>query len=90
MVEQLTEKCQQLQAELQDSKQELEQLQTEHRRVVAEMESLRSKFTLTSIPLAHILCNLTLISVLRASSEYLSVLYRKFTKFLEEKNNLLT
>ncbi len=44
-VEQLTEKCQQLQAELKDCRQELERLQTEHTGVQAEMEALRSKFT---------------------------------------------
>ncbi|KAI3371952.1 hypothetical protein L3Q82_006826 [Scortum barcoo] len=41
VVEQLTEKCQQLQAELKGCRQELEQLQTEHTRVLDEMEALR-------------------------------------------------
>ncbi|XP_044051952.1 cilia- and flagella-associated protein 157-like isoform X2 [Siniperca chuatsi] len=41
VVEQLTEKCQQLQVELKDCRQELKQLQTEHTGVLAEMEALR-------------------------------------------------
>ncbi|XP_031161807.1 cilia- and flagella-associated protein 157 [Sander lucioperca] len=41
VVEQLTEKCQQLKAELNDCKRELEQLQTKHTGVLAEMEALR-------------------------------------------------
>ncbi|XP_068576924.1 cilia- and flagella-associated protein 157-like [Cebidichthys violaceus] len=41
VAEQLTEKCRQLQAELKDWKQELEQLQTKHTGVLAEMEALR-------------------------------------------------
>ncbi|KAF1389565.1 hypothetical protein PFLUV_G00074720 [Perca fluviatilis] len=45
VVEQLTEKCQQLQAELKDCKRELEQLQTKHTGVLAEMEALRQDRT---------------------------------------------
>ncbi|XP_030579515.1 cilia- and flagella-associated protein 157 [Archocentrus centrarchus] len=41
VVEQLTEKCQQLQAEQKDCRQQLEQLQTEHTGVLAKMETLR-------------------------------------------------
>ncbi|XP_070759876.1 cilia- and flagella-associated protein 157-like [Enoplosus armatus] len=41
VVEQLTEKCQQLQTEQKDRRQEVEQLQTEHTGVLAEMEALR-------------------------------------------------
>ncbi|XP_035513720.1 cilia- and flagella-associated protein 157-like [Morone saxatilis] len=41
VVEQLTEKCQQLRAELNDCRRELEPLQTEHTGVLAEMEALR-------------------------------------------------
>ncbi len=41
MVEQLTEKCRQLQAKLKDCEQEHKQLQTEHTGVLAEMETLR-------------------------------------------------
>ncbi|XP_072243448.1 cilia- and flagella-associated protein 157-like [Leuresthes tenuis] len=41
VVEQLTEKCQQLETEQKHSKQQLEQLQTEHTEVMAEMEILR-------------------------------------------------
>ncbi|XP_056232195.1 cilia- and flagella-associated protein 157-like [Seriola aureovittata] len=41
VVEQLTEKCQQLQAELNVCRQELQQLQTEHRSVLVQMEALR-------------------------------------------------
>uniref|UniRef100_A0A3Q3X8Z4 Cilia- and flagella-associated protein 157 n=1 Tax=Mola mola TaxID=94237 RepID=A0A3Q3X8Z4_MOLML len=43
-VEQLQENCQQLQEELTDCQQDLEQLQTKHIRVLAEMEALRSEF----------------------------------------------
>uniref|UniRef100_A0A3Q2V521 Cilia- and flagella-associated protein 157 n=1 Tax=Haplochromis burtoni TaxID=8153 RepID=A0A3Q2V521_HAPBU len=46
VVEQLTEKCQQLQAEQKDCRQRLEQLQTEHAGALGKMEALRSKFTL--------------------------------------------
>ncbi|XP_029295998.1 cilia- and flagella-associated protein 157-like [Cottoperca gobio] len=42
VVEQLTGKCEQLLAELKDCKRELEQLQTKHTGVLAEMEALRS------------------------------------------------
>uniref|UniRef100_A0A668U936 Cilia- and flagella-associated protein 157 n=1 Tax=Oreochromis aureus TaxID=47969 RepID=A0A668U936_OREAU len=45
VVEQLTEKCQQLQAEQKDCRQRLEQLQTEHTGALGKMEALRSKFT---------------------------------------------
>uniref|UniRef100_A0A3P9CZS7 Cilia- and flagella-associated protein 157 n=1 Tax=Maylandia zebra TaxID=106582 RepID=A0A3P9CZS7_9CICH len=48
VVEQLTEKCQQLQAEQKDCRQRLEQLQTEHAGALGKMEALRSKFTLKS------------------------------------------
>ncbi|XP_040898799.1 cilia- and flagella-associated protein 157 [Toxotes jaculatrix] len=41
VVEQLTEKCQQLQAELKVCRQEHQQLQTEHKGILAEMEALR-------------------------------------------------
>ncbi|TKS77927.1 Cilia- and flagella-associated protein 157 [Collichthys lucidus] len=41
VVEQLTEKCQQLQAELKDCSQERKQLQAENTRVLIEMEALR-------------------------------------------------
>nr|XP_020441575.1 uncharacterized protein C9orf117 homolog isoform X2 [Monopterus albus] len=41
VAEQLTEKCQQLQAEEKDCKQELEQLQAKHKATLAEMEALR-------------------------------------------------
>uniref|UniRef100_A0A3P8NPF2 Cilia- and flagella-associated protein 157 n=1 Tax=Astatotilapia calliptera TaxID=8154 RepID=A0A3P8NPF2_ASTCA len=46
VVEQLTEKCQQLQVEQKDCRQRLEQLQTEHAGALGKMEALRSKFTL--------------------------------------------
>uniref|UniRef100_A0A3B4F3I4 Cilia- and flagella-associated protein 157 n=1 Tax=Pundamilia nyererei TaxID=303518 RepID=A0A3B4F3I4_9CICH len=46
VVEQLTEKCQQLQVEQKDCRQQLEQLQTEHAGALGKMEALRSKFTL--------------------------------------------
>lgn len=45
VVEQLTEKCRQLQAELTGRRRELEQLQAEHAGVLAETEALRSAFT---------------------------------------------
>ncbi|XP_005451606.1 cilia- and flagella-associated protein 157 [Oreochromis niloticus] len=41
VVEQLTEKCQQLQAEQKDCRQRLEQLQTEHTGALGKMEALR-------------------------------------------------
>ncbi|KAL3975270.1 solute carrier family 23 (nucleobase transporter), member 1 [Sarotherodon galilaeus] len=41
VVEQLTEKCQQLQAEQKDCRQRLEQLQTEHTGALGKMETLR-------------------------------------------------
>ncbi|XP_063346728.1 cilia- and flagella-associated protein 157-like [Pelmatolapia mariae] len=41
VVEQLTEKCQQLQAEQKDCRQRLEQLQTEHAGALGKMEALR-------------------------------------------------
>ncbi|XP_062273909.1 cilia- and flagella-associated protein 157 [Scomber scombrus] len=41
VVGQLTEKCQHLQVKLNDSRQEVEQLQTEHKGVLAELEALR-------------------------------------------------
>lgn len=53
VVEQLTEKCQQLKAELNDCKRELEQLQTKHTGVLAEMEALRSKFTPSLLSTYH-------------------------------------
>ena len=43
VMEQLTEKCQQLQVEVKDWRKELEQLQTKHTGVLAEVEALRSK-----------------------------------------------
>ncbi|XP_041644534.1 cilia- and flagella-associated protein 157 [Cheilinus undulatus] len=43
VVEQLTEKCQQLQAELKERSHELEQIQTEHTGVQAEMKTLRQE-----------------------------------------------
>ncbi|KAF3695411.1 Cilia- and flagella-associated protein 157 [Channa argus] len=45
VVEQLTEKCQQLQAEQKDNRQELKQLQTEHKGIKAELEGLRQERT---------------------------------------------
>lgn len=52
MVEQLTEKCQQLQVEQKDCRQRLEQLQTEHAGALGKMEALRSKFTLPSVQMS--------------------------------------
>ncbi|XP_042076060.1 cilia- and flagella-associated protein 157-like isoform X2 [Haplochromis burtoni] len=52
VVEQLTEKCQQLQAEQKDCRQQLEQLQTEHAGALGKMEALRSKFTLPSVQMS--------------------------------------
>lgn len=54
MVEQLTEKCQQLQVEQKDCRQQLEQLQTEHAGALGKMEALRSKFTLPSVQMSHV------------------------------------
>lgn len=52
VVEQLTEKCQQLQVEQKDYRQRLEQLQTEHAGALGKMEALRSKFTLPSVQMS--------------------------------------
>lgn len=52
VVEQLTEKCQQLQVEQKDCRQRLEQLQTEHAGALGKMEALRSKFTLPSVQMS--------------------------------------
>lgn len=67
-MEQLTEKCQQLRTELKDCRQEFEQLQTKHTGDLAEMEALRSKFTLVSVHLC-ILSTFKLILALRTSNK---------------------
>uniref|UniRef100_A0A671WKW2 Cilia- and flagella-associated protein 157 n=1 Tax=Sparus aurata TaxID=8175 RepID=A0A671WKW2_SPAAU len=53
LVQQLTEKCQQLQEELKDCRQELEQLQTERTAALAEMEALRSEFTVSLLTISR-------------------------------------
>lgn len=70
VVEQLTEKCQQLQAELKDCSQECKQLQAENTRVLTEMEALRSKFTLSLLSVSRF----TFILVLGASNKNILLL----------------
>lgn len=54
LVQQLTEKCQQLQEELKDCRQELKQFQTERTAALAEMEVLRSEFTVSLLTISMI------------------------------------
>lgn len=67
-MEQLTEKCQQLQAEQKDCRQRLEQLQTEHTGALGKMEALRSKFTPPSVQMNHVSLGFT-FTLMKAKQE---------------------